>query len=278
MKFSFLTYQFCRFGLEHSFKMAQEYGFEGVEVWGGRPHAYAHDMGREEIQAILGWKKQYGVEISMFTPEILAYPYSLTSSMEKERRETIEYLLKSVETAARLGTGKMQITAKHPGYGVKRETVWGYLEEGASILCRRAGELGVDIILESLSPSEGNTITCVDDILQLQERVKSPALCAMIDMVPPFIANEPYSDYLERLGTSMKYVHICNGDGTTEFHMQLDDRDGVIPVADFFRILKRYGYDGWCSLELLNPYFRDPELYLSQAERTIRRIREELDL
>ena len=59
MKFSFLTYQFCRFGLEHSFKMAQEYGFEGVEVWGGRPHAYAHDMGREEIQAILGWKKQY---------------------------------------------------------------------------------------------------------------------------------------------------------------------------------------------------------------------------
>ena len=118
MKFSFLTYQFCRFGLEHSFKMAQEYGFEGVEVWGGRPHAYAHDMGREEIQAILGWKKQYGVEISMFTPEILAYPYSLTSSMEKERRETIEYLLESVETAARLGTDKMQITAKHPGYGV----------------------------------------------------------------------------------------------------------------------------------------------------------------
>ncbi len=143
--------------------------------------------------------------------------------MEKERRETIEYLLKSVETAARLGTGKMQITAKHPGYGVKRETVWEYLEEGTSILCRRAGELGVDIILESLSPSEGNTITCVDDILQLQERVKSPALCAMIDMVPPFIANEPYSDYLERLGASMKYVHICNGDGATEFHMQLDD-------------------------------------------------------
>ena len=54
MKFSFLTYQFCRFGLEHSFKMAQEYGFEGVEVWGGRPHAYAHDIGREEIQTILG--------------------------------------------------------------------------------------------------------------------------------------------------------------------------------------------------------------------------------
>ena len=147
MKFSFLTYQFCRFGLEHSFKMAQEYGFEGVEVWGGRPHAYAHDMGREEIQAILGWKKQYGVEISMFTPEILAYPYSLTSSMEKERRETIEYLLKSVETAARLGTDKMQITAKHPGYGVKRETVWGYLEEGTSILCRRAGELGVEMLV-----------------------------------------------------------------------------------------------------------------------------------
>jgi hypothetical protein len=30
MKFSFLTYQFCRFPLEYSFKMAKYYGFDGI--------------------------------------------------------------------------------------------------------------------------------------------------------------------------------------------------------------------------------------------------------
>jgi protein FrlC len=272
MKFSFLTYQFARYPLEYCFRMAREYGFDGVEVWGARPHAYAWDMDEASVREVLGWKKCYGVEISMFTPEILAYPYSLTSASVKEREETAAYLIRSVETAAALGTDKMQITAKHPGYGRNRDEVWEILTEGVGTLCRRAETLGVDIILESLSPSEGNTITCADDIVKLQRMVRSPALCAMIDVVPPLIANEPYSEYFDKLGGTMKYVHICNSDGATEFHSQLDDPAGVLPLVDFMRILKRNLYDGWCSTELLAPYFRDPELYLSQSMRAIDRI------
>ena len=275
MKFSFLTYQFSRYPLEYCFQMAKEYGFDGVEVWGARPHAYAWDMDQAAIEKVLGWKKRYGVEISMFTPEILAYPYSLTSASKKEREETAAYLRRSVETAAALGTDKMQITAKHPGYGRDREEVWAILTEGVGALCKRAEEVGVDIILESLSPSEGNTITCADDIAKLQRLVGSGALCTMIDVVPPFIANEPYSEYFDKLNGTMKYVHICNSDGATEFHSQLDDAAGVLPLVDFMRILKRNHYDGWCSTELLAPYFRDPELYLSQSMRAIDRICEE---
>ena len=84
MKFSFLTYQFCRYPLEHSFVMAKEYGFEGIEVWGARPHAYAYDMDSQNIKQINDWKKKYNIEVSMFTPEILAYPYSLTSRLERD--------------------------------------------------------------------------------------------------------------------------------------------------------------------------------------------------
>ena len=73
MKFSFLTYQFARYPLEYCFYMAKEYGFNGVEVWGARPHAYAYDMDNTMIRQVIDWKKKYGIEISMFTPEILAY-------------------------------------------------------------------------------------------------------------------------------------------------------------------------------------------------------------
>lgn len=80
------------------------------------------------IRQVIDWKKKYGIEISMFTPEILAYPYSLTSASLKERQETNEYLIKSVEVAAAIGTDKMQITAKHPGYGRDREEVMDVLD------------------------------------------------------------------------------------------------------------------------------------------------------
>ena len=83
MKFSFLTYHFARYPLEQCLYMAKEYGFNGVEVWGARPHAYAYDMDNTMIRQVIDWKKKYGIEISMFTPEILAYPYSLTSASLK---------------------------------------------------------------------------------------------------------------------------------------------------------------------------------------------------
>ena len=69
---------------------------------------------------------------------------------------------------------------------------------------------------------------------------------------------------------------MCNSDNVTEFHAQLDD--GHIPLADFFRILKRYGYNGWASIELLAPYFRDPELYLSESMRILDKIFAEVGL
>ena len=272
MKFSFLTYQFARYPLEFCFQMAKEYGYEGVEIWGARPHAYAYDMDQEAISNILSWKKKYGVEVSMLTPEILAYPYNLCSASLKEQKETVDYLIKNVEVASAIGTEKLQIAAKHSGYGRDREEVWNIFVENTAKVCKRAEELGIDIIMETLSPSEGNLLTTADDVAKLQKEVGSKALCTMIDVVPPFIANEPFAEYFDKCKETMKYVHLCNCDGMTEFHMQLDDPRGMIPMADFLRILKRYGYDGWCSVELLAPYFRDPELYLSQSMRILDQI------
>lgn len=253
--------------------MAKEYEFEGVEVWGARPHAYAYDMDSQSIKDIISWKEKYNIEVSMFTPEILAYPYSLTSRLEKERKETLDYLIKSVEIAAAIGTDKMQIVAPHPGYAVNKKIVWSKLVDGIGQLCKRAEQVGVDIIMEPLSPSEGgNIITTADDLLDLFEDVGSPALKGMLDVVPPVIANEPLSEYFDKLKEKMVYIHLCNSDGVTEFHMQLDDPKGVISIIDMFRVFKRNQYHGWCSLELLAPYFKDPELYLAQAARIIKNV------
>ena len=270
MKVSFLTYLFRRYPLEYAFKMGREYGFDGIEIWGGRPHAYCYDMDRDAVSDIINWKKKYLLEVSMYVPEILCYPYSMCSQIPNERKDTIEYLLKSVEVGAALGTKQMQVTVPHPGYLADKDEVWSYLVNGLRQISKRAGELGIKILIESLTFSEGgNLLTTVDDVVKVIKDVGEKAVCSMIDVVPPFIANEPFSEYFDKLGDRMCYLHICNNDGMTEIHTHLDDPNGQIPLVDFFRVVKRYNYEGWASIELLAPYFRDPELYLAGSMRTL---------
>jgi protein FrlC len=279
MKLSFLTYLFRRYPLEYAFKMGQEYGFDGIEIWGGRPHAYCYDMDKNAVADIVNWKMKYGLEISMFVPEILSYPYNMSSRIANERKDAAQYLLRSVEVAAMMGTDLMQVTAPHPGYLVDKDEAWGYLVDGMQQICMRAGELGIKIVIEPLTFSEGgNLLTSVDDVLKLMKDVGEKSLYSMIDVVPPFIANEPFSEYFDKLGEKMCYLHICNNDGVTEIHTHLDDPNGQIPLLDFFRIVKRYNYVGWASVELLAPYFRDPELYLAGSMRTLNNIFGELGI
>ncbi|MCC8110068.1 MAG: TIM barrel protein, partial [Planctomycetes bacterium] len=117
--------------------------------------------------------------------------------------------------------------------------------------------------------SEGNLITTAADLKRLIDHVGSPALKGMLDVVPPVIANEPFDEYFWALRDRMAYVHLCNSDGVSEYHAQLDATGGVIPLRELFILLKNRRYDGWCSMELLAPYFKDPELYLVESARSL---------
>ena len=178
-----------------------------------------------------------------------------------------------------MGTERIQITAPHPGYLVNKDEVWEHLVYGLTKISDRAGELGVKVIIEHLSYSEGgDLLTTADDLVKVIRDVNRPALYGMIDVVPPFLANEPYAECLEKLGEKMDYLHLCNNDGVTEVHTPLDDPNGVLPLKDFFRVIKRYGYNGWASIELLAPYFREPEMYLAGSIKYLESILDEVGI
>ena len=178
-----------------------------------------------------------------------------------------------------MGTDRIQITAPHPGYMVDKDEAWEHLVYGLTKISERAGELGVRVIIEHLSYSEGgNLLTTADDLVKIIKDVDRPALCSMIDVVPPFLANEPYSEYFEKLGDKMIYLHLCNNDGVTEVHTPLDDPNGVLPLKDFFKVVKRYGYNDWASIELLTPYWRDPEMYLAGSLEYLEKLLREVGI
>lgn len=115
MKFGCFSLDFRRFSLETAFRMAARYGFDGIEIWGGRPHAYPYDMDAEETRKIRELKKAYGLEVPVYTPNALGMPYNLCSLDERERRDAMDYFKTAIRACRQMEVPRMLMVADHPG-------------------------------------------------------------------------------------------------------------------------------------------------------------------
>ncbi|MCI8464411.1 MAG: TIM barrel protein [Lachnospiraceae bacterium] len=276
MKFAFLTLDFRRFPLEFAFQCAAKYGFDGIEIWGGRPHAFPEDMTRERLNEINSWKKKYHLEIPMFCLDGLNQNRRLTSLDEKERQEAIAHAKKGVNAASALEAPRILVVPDHPGYNLDADVVWKAFCDSITELADYALDKGVRITVEPLTPMESPVITTSDHCVRLMRDVKRENVHFMMDIVPPTIAYEPFSDYFTKLGERMDYIHICNNDGRTDAHTRLDE--GIIPLEDMFRVFKNWGYKDYVSAELYSEVYREPEMMLANTVRVLNGIRERVGI
>ncbi len=276
MKFGVISLDFRRFSLEYCFEMASRYGLDGVELWGGRPHGYVTDMTPERIREIAALKRQYGLEVPMYTPNVLGGPYNLCSPQSRARQETLDFFRASIDISQQLECSRLLVVADHPGYELPGSYAFDTFVENMQILSGYAQPKGVTLVIEPLTPMESPVITTADDCVEAIARIGRDNVEAMMDVAPPTVANEPFSTYFHKLEGRMNYIHICNNDGKTDAHTRLED--GIIPVKDMFTVFTNWKYNGYITCELYSENYRDPELYLANTMRVIHGIREELGI
>jgi protein FrlC len=274
MKIATLTVLFCRHPLEKVFQIASSQGYDGIELWGGRPHAYPYDMDEERIADVLRMKEQYHLEIPMYTPELLAYPYNVATQDPVERQDTIDYLKRAVEVAKAIESPRMQLTCGHAGYGTSRKKNFENILSVLRQIVDHAEKVGVDIIVEPVTLMESNTIFLLDDLVELIEYLDSDRLKTMMDTVTPLVHWEPYSDHFERLGKKLDYVHFVDSNGVTQSHMPLGT--GIIDLPGLLKIMRRHGYDGWLCIELIAAGIHEPEMYAGRDIRILKQMLTEI--
>lgn len=158
MKFGCFSLDFRRFPLEHAFAAAQKYGFDGLEIWGGRPHAYPQDVTSELAAQVRRWKSVYGVETPMYTPVSIGMPYNLCAENQQERQDTLAYFRKAIDGCAAMEIPRMLVVADHPGYTVRRRAAWRQFVENLHILGSYGAQRGVRLVIEPLTPMESPVI------------------------------------------------------------------------------------------------------------------------
>lgn len=269
LKVGMFTSGYQRNPLEHCFMDAKEYGYDYIELWGGRPHAYAPDLKAGDINEVRRLIEKYEMPVLGYTPEHNAYPYNYMIGSEAQRRDAIDYLKLSLEMAKEMGAEFVLTSPANGGYLATYDQLWSRLEKNIQELGDYAAKLETKLVVEALTPYESNFFTRANDLVELFRRVDNPYVVGMCDIVPPFVQHESIMAYFDKLGNKMDHMHIIDGENGSDTH--LIPGEGNIPIKEMLYEMKRIGYDKTATLELVTNYINEPRFY---AKRAIDNMRE----
>ena len=268
MKIGMFTSGYQRNPLEHCFQDAKEYGYDYIELWGGRPHAYAPDLKAGNIHEVRRLIDEYEMPVTGYTPEHNGYPYNYMIGSEAQRQDAVDYLKLSLDMAKEMGAGFVLTSPANGGYLATYEELWPRLEKTIRELGDYAAKLEVKLTVEPLTPYESNFFTRANDLAELFRRIDNPWVVGMCDLVPPYVQHESIMAYFDKLGKKMDHMHIIDGEQGTDSHIV--PGEGSIPLPELFCELKRAGYDGTATLELVTGYINEPRMYARRAVNNVR--------
>ena len=248
------TSGYQRNDLEHIFMDAKRFGYDYIELWGGRPHAYAPDLKAGDINEIKRLRDKYEIEIRGYCPEHNAYPYNYMIGSEAMRQDAIEYLKLCFDMAKEMGADYTLISAAHAGYGATHEEIWNRLEKSVRELTDHAEK-------------------SANDLQRLFKDIDSPCLVGMCDVVPPFTQFESIMDYFDKLGDKMYHMHLIDGVKDSDDHVM--PGEGQIPLPELIKELKEINYDRTATIELVTGYINEPRFYARRAIDNVRAMMKE---
>ena len=263
MKLGMFTSGYQRNDLEHIFIDAKRFGYDYIELWGGRPHAYAPDLKNGDMKELLRLRDKYGVEIRGYCPEHNAYPYNYMIGSEAQRQDAIEYLKLCFDMAKEMGADYTLISSGHAGYGADHDQIWNRLEKSVRELVDHAEKIGMKIVMEALTVYESNVIKSANDLKKLFTIIDSPNLVGMCDIVPPYTQHESIMDYFDKLGDKMYHLHLIDGHHDSDDHVM--PGEGEIPLPELIKELKEINYDKTATIELVTGYINEPRFYARRA-------------
>ncbi len=275
MKLGMFTSGYQRNDLEHIFIDAKRFGYDYIELWGGRPHAYAPDLKNGDMKELLRLRDKYGVEIRGYCPEHNAYPYNYMIGSEAQRQDAIEYLKLCFDMAKEMGADYTLISSGHAGYGADHDQIWNRLEKSVRELVDHAEKIGMKIVMEALTVYESNVIKSANDLKKLFTIIDSPNLAGMCDIVPPYTQHESIMDYFDKLGDKMYHLHLIDGRHDSDDHVM--PGEGEIPLPELIKELKEINYDKTATIELVTGYINEPRFYARRAIDNVRAMMKDAD-
>jgi sugar phosphate isomerase/epimerase len=250
--------------LEQVVGRARQYGYQGVEIDGKRPHGNPLDMPRKRCRELHRFAAGEGVEIYA-----VAANNDFSSPMPEHRESQLLYVRELIRMTADLGARLLRVFLAWPGvtlrpeggarYDIAKnvwafthtefpaERVWDWCRDTLRQAARYAAEHGVTLALQNHAPVIGD----YRDVLRMIREIDSPNLKACFDTR---LERGKQGDYLLEAAREFGPLQVLSHFGD-EY-----DRVGatIVPRKDEFvpdqvEGLVDIGYEGYLGYELCHP-------------------------
>lgn len=248
--------------LEEMIKRAKNYGYEGIEIDGKRPHGNPLDWPTKRCKELYSVSDGEGIEIFG-----VAANNDFSSPVPEYRECQVAYVKELIRMTSDLGAKTLRMflgwsgVTKHPQlaqYATARdiwnytheefaeEEIWAWCREGMAESARYAEDAGVILALQNHAP----VIRDYKDVLRMVEEVNSPNLKVSLD-VPIMVDKSP--ENIQRAAKAVGNLQVLSHFGG-EYER---DTNGKVKGAEFYtpfvQAMHEIGYSGYLSYELCHP-------------------------
>jgi len=248
-------------GFEESIIKATDMGYDGVEL----ALKDAREINPGQLSRVLS---QADMEIScVSTGQVFADTGLMFTDTDKGKRAELSKIFKEmIDLAAEYGQlvniGRVRGRIVSDGQVAAEKRFIDMARE----LCEYAQPKKVTLILEPVNRYEINFINSVSEGVELMKKVGMPNMKLMPDVFHMNIEDVTIGPELERNISFIEYIHLADSN-------RLSPGQGHTDFNDIFMHLKRAGYDGWVSIEILPE--PDPDTAARRAaEHLIPKIKE----
>lgn len=256
MKFALQSFIYSNYSLQTTIRSMGRLGYDGIAVWGGRPHMYRQDL-HSQLSEIRDLLAEHGMVACHIVPAQFRYPSLLASSNEKVRRDSVRYIMDNVDNALLLDAPSVHVCAGMSLLDEPPELGWECLRRSIVEILEYMRGTGVRLYIEPAHRYESNQILTLDDGLRMVGEIGDPQLGILLDTGHLHVNGEDLAEGVAKLGPLLGHVDLDDNDGSADSH--LVPGAGTIDFAPFVAALKASGYDGFVAAELGMQYVFDPE-------------------
>jgi protein FrlC len=262
MKFSQSSFVYFNYPLPEAIRRLHRYGYQGVEIWGGRPHACRRDLD-DQIDEIIALLDRLEMGVPNFVPAQFRYPSILCSLNEAVRRDSVQYIKDEIDTALRLGAPSVSLCPGMTLYGEDVDKGWSQLRKSIMELLDYTEGTDLLLLIEPAHRAESTLILTVDDGLRMIEEIGSERLGILLDTGHAHVNGEDLAEAVRKLAGVPLHIHIDDNHGDSDAH--LIPGEGSIDFKPFVQALGEIDYQGFLSAELGFQYTTDPDAAVEET-------------
>lgn len=269
MKFSQSSFVYFNYPLQEAIRRLHAVGYQGVEVWGGRPHAYRHDLD-EQMGEILSLLDDCQMTVCNLIPAQFRYPSILCALNEKVREDSVRYIKDAIDNAMVLQAPYVSLCPGMTLHGEPLDKGWTQLRRSIEELLEYTEGNDVTLLVEPAHKYESTLIRTVEEGLRMLSQIGSERLGILLDTGHANLNGENLVEAVHSLAGVPLHIHIDDNCGESDAH--LIPGEGEIDLRAFARALEDIEYQGFVSTELGFQYTLNPDRAVKQSYEALTRI------